>query len=37
MVDNYFQTARYANEAIEQVFNQLKESGLYDNSMLLLW
>lgn len=36
-VDNYFQTARYADEAIEQVFNQLKESGLYDNSMIVLY
>ncbi len=36
-VDNYFQTARYADEAIEQVFNQLKESGLYDNTMIVLY
>lgn len=36
-VDNYFQTARYADEAIKQVFNQLKESGLYDNSMIVLY
>ena len=36
-VDNYFQTARYADEAIEQFFNQLKESGLYDNSMIILY
>ncbi|KPN96721.1 LTA synthase family protein [Lysinibacillus sp. ZYM-1] len=36
-VDNYFQTARYADEAIEQVFHQLKESGLYDNSMIVLY
>lgn len=36
-VDNYFQTARYADEAIEQMFNQLKESGLYDNSMIVLY
>ncbi|MFF2175776.1 LTA synthase family protein [Lysinibacillus sp. NPDC058147] len=36
-VDNYFQTARYADEAIEQVFNQLKELGLYDNSMIVLY
>lgn len=27
-VDNYFQTARYADEAIEQVFNQLKKIRL---------
>lgn len=36
-VDNYFQTARYADEAIEQFFAQLKESGLYDNSMIVLY
>ncbi|SOB99208.1 lipoteichoic acid synthase [Ureibacillus xyleni] len=36
-VDNYFQTARYADEAIEQFFNQLKVSGLYDNSMIVLY
>jgi len=36
-VDNYFQTARYADEAIKQMFNQLKESGLYDNSMIVLY
>lgn len=36
-VDNYFQTARYADEAIEQFFNQLKESGLYENSMIVLY
>ncbi|WP_418302380.1 LTA synthase family protein [Lysinibacillus fusiformis] len=36
-VDNYFQTARYADEAIEQVFYQLKESGLYDHSMIVLY
>ena len=36
-VDNYFQTARYADEAIEQVFNQLKELGLYENTMIVLY
>ncbi|MFF2755617.1 LTA synthase family protein [Psychrobacillus sp. NPDC058041] len=36
-VDDYFQTARYTDEAIEQVFNQLKELGLYDNSMIVLY
>src|SRR5699024_3073548 len=28
-VDNYFRTARYADEALEQFFTYLKESGLY--------
>ena len=36
-VDNYFQTARYADEAIEQMFNQLKELGLYDNTMIVMY
>ncbi|MGE7676139.1 LTA synthase family protein [Lysinibacillus sp. NPDC094403] len=36
-VDNYFQTARYADEAIKQMFNQLKELGLYDNTMIVLY
>ena len=36
-VDNYFQTARYADEAIEQFFNQLKESGLYENTMFVMY
>lgn len=36
-VDNYFQTARYLDEALEQFFNDLKESGLYDNSMIIMY
>ena len=36
-VDNYFQTARYADEAIEQFIGELKDSGLYDNSMLVFY
>ncbi|MFJ7973461.1 LTA synthase family protein [Psychrobacillus sp. NPDC096389] len=36
-VDNYFQTARYADEAIEQFMDELKQSGLYDNSMLVFY
>ena len=36
-VDNYFQTARYADEAIEQFMDELKASGLYDNSMLVFY
>ena len=36
-VDNYFQTARYADEALEQFFNQLKESGLYENTMFVMY
>jgi lipoteichoic acid synthase len=36
-VDNYFQTARYADEALEQFFNDLKEAGLYDNSIIVMY
>ncbi len=36
-VDNYFQTARYADEALEQFFAYLKESGLYDNSIIIMY
>ena len=36
-VDDYFQTARYTDEAIEKVFTRLKEMGLYDNSVIVLY
>ncbi|MCL6571768.1 MAG: LTA synthase family protein [Bacillus sp. (in: Bacteria)] len=36
-VDTYFQTARYADEALEQFFAYLKESGLYDNSIIVMY
>ncbi|WP_339198736.1 LTA synthase family protein [Solibacillus sp. FSL R5-0449] len=36
-VDNYFQTARYADEAIEEFFAYLKESGLYENTMIVMY
>ncbi|MEK3887868.1 LTA synthase family protein [Bacillus sp. FSL K6-3431] len=36
-VDRYFQTARYADEALEQFFAYLKESGLYDNSIIIMY
>ena len=36
-VDNYFQTARYADEAIEEFFTYLKESGLYENTMIVMY
>ncbi|MFB5088385.1 LTA synthase family protein [Psychrobacillus sp. PGGUH221] len=36
-VDDYFQTARYADEAIEQFIGELQKSGLYDNSMLVFY
>ncbi len=36
-VDNYFQTARYADEALAQFFEDLKEAGLYDNSIIIMY
>ncbi|MCG3088516.1 LTA synthase family protein [Sporosarcina cyprini] len=36
-VDDYFQTARYTDETIEKVFTRLKEMGLYDNSVIVLY
>ncbi|WP_047981520.1 LTA synthase family protein [Ornithinibacillus contaminans] len=36
-VDTYFQTARYLDEALEQFFNDLKEAGLYEDSVILLY
>ncbi|KKB44844.1 LTA synthase family protein [Bacillus thermotolerans] len=36
-VDRYFQTARYADEALQQFFADLKESGLYENSLIIMY
>lgn len=36
-VDRYFQTARYLDEALEQFFNDLKEAGLYDDSVIVIY
>lgn len=36
-VDGYFQTARYADEALKQFFDYLKKSGLYDHSILIMY
>ncbi|WP_318502475.1 LTA synthase family protein [Bacillus sp. T3] len=36
-VDNYFQTVRYADEALEQFFAYLKKSGLYDHSIIIMY
>lgn len=36
-IDNYFVTAHYLDQAVEEFFNYLKESGLYDNSMIILY
>lgn len=36
-VDRYFQTARYLDESLEQFFDDLKESGLYDDSVIMIY
>ncbi|OIK09767.1 LTA synthase family protein [Bacillus sp. MUM 13] len=36
-VDGYFQTARYEDEAYRQFFDYLKKSGLYDNSIIIMY
>jgi lipoteichoic acid synthase len=36
-VDNYFQTARYADEALKQFFEDLEQSGLADNTMIVMY
>ncbi|WP_050179602.1 LTA synthase family protein [Domibacillus robiginosus] len=36
-VDRYFQTARYFDEALKQFFDDLKTSGLYDNTMVVMY
>ncbi|WP_106495157.1 LTA synthase family protein [Lentibacillus sp. Marseille-P4043] len=36
-VDRYFQTARYLDESLEQFFNDLKESGLYKDSVIMIY
>lgn len=35
-LNNYFPTVRYTDEAIEEFFDQLKETGLYENSIIII-
>ena len=35
-LNRYFQTVRYLDESVEQFFNQLKESGIYEDSIIIL-
>ncbi|MBM7647763.1 lipoteichoic acid synthase [Bacillus ectoiniformans] len=37
VVDNYFQTAHYMDQSLEQFFNDLKKSGLYDNTVIVMY
>lgn len=36
-INNYFVTAHYLDQAIQQFFDYLKKSGLYDNSVIVLY
>lgn len=36
-VDRYFQTARYLDEALKQFFDDLKEKGLYEDSVIMIY
>lgn len=36
-VDRYFQTARYLDESLEQFFIDLKEAGLYEDSIIFIY
>lgn len=36
-IDNYFITAHYLDQAVEEFFNYLKDSGLYEDSIIVLY
>lgn len=36
-IDNYFVTAKYLDEAMEEWFTYLKETGIYENSIFVLY
>lgn len=36
-LNKYFQSVRYMDEAIKTLFEDLKESGLYDNSIIIMY
>ncbi|MFB4167347.1 LTA synthase family protein [Virgibacillus sp. JSM 102003] len=36
-VDRYFQTARYLDESLRQFFSDLKEAGLYKDSVIMIY
>jgi lipoteichoic acid synthase len=37
VVNNYFQSAHYMDQSIEQFFNALKADGLYDKTVIILY
>lgn len=36
-LNHYFQTVRYMDESLKQFFDDLKEQGLYDNSIIVMY
>lgn len=36
-INNYFQTAHYLDQAVHEFFNYLKKSGLYKNTMVVIY
>ena len=36
-LNRFFQTTRYLDEAVKELFNELKENGLYENSVIVLY
>jgi phosphoglycerol transferase MdoB-like AlkP superfamily enzyme len=36
-LNKYFQSVRYMDEAVKSLFDDLKESGLYDNSIIVMY
>jgi len=36
-INQYFQTANYADQAIEEFFSWLQESGVYENSIIVMY
>jgi len=36
-INQYFQTANYADQAIEEFFSWLKESGVYEDSIIIMY
>jgi lipoteichoic acid synthase len=37
VVNSYFQSAHYMDQALQKFFNDLKAAGLYDNTMIVLY
>ncbi|MFD1031966.1 LTA synthase family protein [Metaplanococcus flavidus] len=36
-LNRFFQTTRYLDEAVKELFDELKEQGLYENSVIILY